>query len=97
LDLERISAIDQTDHFALYLLGCCFRSLKKPREAIVTLTRAIDVSRSKVAKYFVRRGLSYSDIKDYELAMGDFTRALEIRPQYPKVRLILKLEMDLRD
>eukprot|EP01122_Echinamoeba_exundans_P010219 TRINITY_DN3775_c0_g1_i1.p1 TRINITY_DN3775_c0_g1~~TRINITY_DN3775_c0_g1_i1.p1 ORF type:complete len:489 (+),score=62.37 TRINITY_DN3775_c0_g1_i1:1745-3211(+) len=84
LDLEQICGIDSTDHFALYLLGCCFRSLKKPREAISTLTRAIEISNSSVAKYFVRRGLSYSDVKEYEHAMADFSAALEIRPQYPK-------------
>lgn len=83
-DFKICIKLDPLDHEAMYYIGVCYRTLRNAPEAIKFFNQAIDIN-SSIAKYFVRRGLSFSDSKNNEAAMRDFDHALEIRPDYAKV------------
>lgn len=48
----------------------------------VNHTRAIELAPASAKPYF-GRGQSYSDVRDYEAAIKDFTKAIELEPKNP--------------
>ena len=57
--------------------------------AIAAYTKAIELSPPNTALYYMR-GVTYSDLKEYQHAFEDFTKGLELDPQNESLRFLLK-------
>lgn len=80
---------------ALVLKGEVALYRKEFDSAVMTLTSVISQG-SKHADAFYLRGVAYMALGSDHLARTDLLRALEIRPQYVKARLVLA-ELDIKE
>lgn len=68
------------DPFIVYLsLGVAHMKLKKPDKALEDFNKAIEAN-SKNPRPYYYRAMIYMDSEDYEKAITDLTRALELKP-----------------
>lgn len=73
----------------ILLLTCCilstFPSVNKFSQAIELYSQAIELN-DKNAVYWANRAFAHIKLEEYGSAVQDATKAIEIDPQYSKVR-----------
>ncbi len=85
-DLNAALGIDNNNPDALYYRAIALSRLDKIIEAIEDLNRLIDLNESDKAELFNNRGYSYMLLKDYEAALKDYNKAIELEPHYASYR-----------
>ncbi|MEZ5442501.1 MAG: tetratricopeptide repeat protein [Lysobacterales bacterium] len=63
-------------------IGIAYRRAKMPDAAIAAFTEAIELKPADVWDDYVNRGNAYDDRGDFERAMDEYDRALELKPGY---------------
>ncbi|MFM6787580.1 MAG: tetratricopeptide repeat protein, partial [Microcystis panniformis] len=59
--------------------------LKRYDEGLAAITQAINLAPR--AAWYYNRGLLYSDLQKYDLALSDYSKAIEINPNYAEAYL----------
>jgi len=85
-DLNAALEIDSNNSDALYYRAIALSRLDKFKEAIEDLSRLIDLNESDKAELFNNRGHSYMLLKEYEEALKDYNKAIELEPHYASYR-----------
>ncbi|WP_423128807.1 tetratricopeptide repeat protein [Gaoshiqia sp. Z1-71] len=85
-DLNAALELDSNNSDALYYRAIALSRLDKVKEAIEDLNRLIDLNESDKAELFNNRGYSYMLLKDYEAALKDYNKAIELEPHYASYR-----------
>ena len=80
-DADRAIALDPKLARAYNLRGSALRAAGDPRKAVDAFTRAIEIEPS-LDNYF-QRAATYQVIGEHQLAIADFSKALEEDPQEP--------------
>uniref|UniRef100_K3WGC9 Uncharacterized protein n=1 Tax=Globisporangium ultimum (strain ATCC 200006 / CBS 805.95 / DAOM BR144) TaxID=431595 RepID=K3WGC9_GLOUD len=91
---DEISDLDRTQVVVKYHLALSWHMLDEHEKALVLLTDAIDALPNEPL-FFEARGLLLQELQLHPLAIGDFTRAIELNPDNP-VNLYLRSESFLR-
>jgi tetratricopeptide (TPR) repeat protein len=85
-DLNAALELDCNNNEALYYRAIALSGLDKIKEAIDDLNKLIDLNESDKAELFNNRGYSYMLLKDYEAALKDYNKAIELEPYYASYR-----------
>lgn len=84
-----------SDPDVLLLMGLAYDGNKKPEEAMGWFNAAIEANPSDWS-YYYSRGKSYLKIENYDLALKDLHKALELRPSPSLKREIDEIEANLK-
>lgn len=71
---------NKNDFDTLSYKANCLKHLKKYHQAIYILDFCIDLKEEQFFYLFVSRGDCYYDLGDYEIACGDYWKALQLEP-----------------
>lgn len=82
-DMERALAINPINYDGLYYRAIAFNELKKYKESIQDLTKLIDLKYENLAEIYFNRGDNFMMLNNFELALEDFNKAIELEPFYP--------------
>lgn len=80
---EKILKQNPYEHEALHLMGILHNDIKKPKEAIQFLSRALVIT-PNLPQLHHNIGLVYKDMGDFETAIKYFQHAIGLNPKYYK-------------
>ena len=78
---QRILEKRPDDSSARFNLGLAFLRQRRHREAVEELTSLLERD-PPLAEAHYQRGNGYDDLGDHELALGDYARAIDLKPDY---------------
>ena len=79
-DLNRALVINPTNMKALYYRAICLRKLNLSTQLIEDYTMLIELKYPDLAEIYNNRALTYGSLKQYELALPDHNKAIELEP-----------------
>ena len=79
-DLNRALVINPTNMKALYYKTICLRKLDLSTQLIEDYTMLIELKYPDLAEIYNNRALNYGSLKQFELALSDHNKAIELEP-----------------
>ncbi len=79
-DLTRTITQRPTEANAYNVRGSAYRALNKPKDALGDYDKALAIV--PLAEAFYNRGVTREDLKEQSLALVDYTRAIELNPNF---------------
>jgi tetratricopeptide (TPR) repeat protein len=79
-DLNAALELDHYNNDALYYRAIAFARLDMVKESIEDLNKLIELNESDKAELFNNRGYSYRLLNNFELALNDYNKAIELEP-----------------
>ena len=80
--LEKAIKLDEKRAFAYAIIGYCYLQQNKSAEAVLALTEAVR-RYSREPLYFYRLGIAHCNLNNYNLAIPNLRRSIELNPGNP--------------